>query len=157
MSSTGYTTVSRSIIDALRNCAKLTGKELSKDLPSCRETYSPDAILKLLQERETPFKEYRYGKSEIAWLTQTSSTNLVQVLNACVFWGSWQSGEPLCWKCSRTPHKETTAPIRQIHDTTSLPYKKAVFWASSRPSLMYSLSPQDLVPLFLPNNLTQPH
>jgi hypothetical protein len=64
MSSTGQATPSPNfqlIINALADYAKLTGIDLTK-IPFAEKielSSSPDAILKLLQEREKTFKEYR--------------------------------------------------------------------------------------------------
>jgi fungal STAND N-terminal Goodbye domain len=71
MSSTGHTTTPNSnlqlIIDALAEYAIQTGTDLSNNpfaeqIKHCEE---PDAILKLLQEREKAFKEYRDANRRI--------------------------------------------------------------------------------------------
>jgi hypothetical protein len=65
MSSTGQATSSpstiQSIIDALADYTKVTGIDLSNNpfAAAIEHSNSPEAILELLQERETAFKEYR--------------------------------------------------------------------------------------------------
>ena len=71
MSSTGQVTSSPSnfqlIINALADYANLTGIDLTKN-PFAEKiecSNSPEAILELLQERETAFKEYREGNRRL--------------------------------------------------------------------------------------------
>ena len=62
MSSTASTSTIHSIIDAaLANYTKLTGTDLSKTpfAIALEQSNSPEAVLKLLHEREKAFKEYR--------------------------------------------------------------------------------------------------
>ena len=71
MSSTGQATSSTSnvqlIIDALADYAKTTGIQLSQNpfAIALEQSHSPDAILQLLQRRETAFKEYRDGNRRL--------------------------------------------------------------------------------------------
>jgi hypothetical protein len=71
MSSTGQATSSTSniqlIIDALADYAKITGIDLSKYpfASLLEQSNSSEAILKLLQEREKDFKEYRDGNRRL--------------------------------------------------------------------------------------------
>jgi hypothetical protein len=68
MSSTGQVPSSsdnlKLISDALADYAKETGIDLSKNpfATKFEQSSSPDAILRLLEEREKAFKEYRDGK-----------------------------------------------------------------------------------------------
>ena len=71
MSSTGQAISSpstiQSIINALADYKKITGVDLSES-PSAvaiERLDSPEAILKLLQEREKAFKEYRDGNRRL--------------------------------------------------------------------------------------------
>jgi hypothetical protein len=67
MSSTGQATSStstiQSIIDALADYTQVTGIDLSKNsfAAAIEHLTSPEAVLELLQERESAFKEYRDG------------------------------------------------------------------------------------------------
>ena len=72
MSFNGQTTTSTSniqlIIDALADYAKITGIDLSKDPFASlllEQSNSSEAILKLLQEREKAFREYRDGNRRL--------------------------------------------------------------------------------------------
>jgi fungal STAND N-terminal Goodbye domain len=71
MSSTGQATSSTSniqlIIDALADYANTTGVELSQNpfAAALEQSNSPDAILQLLQRRQTAFKEYRDGNRRL--------------------------------------------------------------------------------------------
>jgi hypothetical protein len=71
MSSTGQATSSTDnvqlIIGALAEYAKETGIDLSKNpfAAKLEQSRSPDAILRLLEEREKSFKEYRDGKRRL--------------------------------------------------------------------------------------------
>ena len=51
------------IIDALADYAKITGIDLSNNpfATTIKQSNSPEAVLQLLQERESAFKEYRDG------------------------------------------------------------------------------------------------
>jgi fungal STAND N-terminal Goodbye domain len=55
------------IIDALADYANQTGIDLSQNpfAEKLRQSDTPDAILKLLQEREKAFKEYRDGNRRL--------------------------------------------------------------------------------------------
>ena len=55
------------IIDALTDYAKITGIQLSENpfAAALEQSNSPDAILQLLQHRETAFKEYRDGNRKL--------------------------------------------------------------------------------------------
>jgi hypothetical protein len=55
------------IIDALADYAKITGIDLSENplASALEQSNSPDAILQLLQGRETSFKEYRNGNRRL--------------------------------------------------------------------------------------------
>ena len=68
------------IINALADYAKITGIDLSKNplASAFEESNSPDAILKLLRERETAFKEYRDGNRKLI----SCLTPAVRVLQA---------------------------------------------------------------------------
>ena len=65
--STSSASNDRLIADALENYAKITGNDLSKNsfAPALEQSDSPEAILKLLQEREKAFKEYREGSRRL--------------------------------------------------------------------------------------------
>jgi hypothetical protein len=71
MLSTGQAASSTSnvqlIIDALADYAKITGIQLSEDpfAAALEQSNSPDAILQLLQRRETAFKDYRDGNRRL--------------------------------------------------------------------------------------------
>ena len=71
MSSTGQTTSSASnvqvIVDALADYAKITGIDLSESsvVATLEQSNSAEAILQLLQGRETAFKEYRGGNRRL--------------------------------------------------------------------------------------------
>jgi hypothetical protein len=54
----------QSIIDALADYAKITGIDLFEHpiAAMLEQSNSPDAILRLLQERQETFKDYRDGK-----------------------------------------------------------------------------------------------
>ena len=71
MLSTGQAASSTSnvqlIIDALADYAKITGIQLSENpfAAALEESNSPDAILQLLQRRETAFKDYRDGNRRL--------------------------------------------------------------------------------------------
>ena len=71
MSSTGQATFSTSniqlIIDALADYAKITGIDLSREpfASLLEQSNSSEAILKLLQEREKAFREYRDGNRRL--------------------------------------------------------------------------------------------
>src|SRR5712672_2507259 len=74
---------SQLITDALGEYAKQTGKDLSKD-PFAEKIQlfeSPDDILRLLQERERAFKQYRdRNRTLISCLTP--AVNVIHVLSA---------------------------------------------------------------------------
>jgi hypothetical protein len=55
------------IIDALADYAKITGIQLSESpfAAALEQSISPDAILQLLQRRETAFKDYRDGNRRL--------------------------------------------------------------------------------------------
>jgi hypothetical protein len=55
------------IIDALADYVKVTGIDLSKNpfAATIEQSSSPEAILQLLQGRETAFKEYRDGNRRL--------------------------------------------------------------------------------------------
>ena len=84
MLSTGQTTSSASniqlIIDALADYARVTGLDLSKNpfATAIEQSSSPQAILELLQERESAFKEYRDGNRRLI----NSLSPAVKVLQA---------------------------------------------------------------------------
>ena len=83
MSSTGLATSSSNIqliIDALADYAKTTGIELSENpfAAELEQSHSPDAILQLLQRRETAFKDYRDGN----WRLSGYLSPAVRVLQA---------------------------------------------------------------------------
>jgi hypothetical protein len=84
MSSTGHTTTSHPnfqlIIDALANYADHTGIDLSQNafVEKLEQSKNPDDILKLLQEREKSFKEYRDGQ----WRLIRCLSPVVRVLHA---------------------------------------------------------------------------
>ena len=71
MSSTVQVTPSTSniqlIIDALADYAEITGIDLSNNpfAAALEHSSSPEAILRLLQEREKAFKEYRDGNRRL--------------------------------------------------------------------------------------------
>jgi hypothetical protein len=71
MSSTGQATStisnSRLIIDALDEYVKITGIDLANNpfAAALEESISPEGILRLLQEREKAFKEYRDGSRRL--------------------------------------------------------------------------------------------
>ena len=64
---TSFPSTVQSIIDALADYTKVTGVDLSKSpfAVVIEHLDSPEAILKLLQEREKAFKEYRDGNSRL--------------------------------------------------------------------------------------------
>ena len=64
---TSSTSNDRLITDALENYAKITGNDLSKNSSAAalEQSDSPEAILKILQEREKAFKEYREGSRRL--------------------------------------------------------------------------------------------
>ena len=69
--STGQTPSSTSnvqlIVDALADYAKITGIDLSENplATALEQSNSTEAILQLLQDRETAFKEYRDGNQRL--------------------------------------------------------------------------------------------
>jgi hypothetical protein len=71
MSLTGHTTITPSnfqlIVDALHDYANLTGIDLSKNpfAEKIQHLSNPDDILKLLEDQERAFKEYRDGNRRL--------------------------------------------------------------------------------------------